>query len=263
MNKQPVITELKNRICILTLNEPEQLNAISDEMSVVFKKTIEKLKADNKPKVLVITGAGRAFSSGGNLSEIESCFGSEPGIRKRNIFDFYNRFLSVRTLRIPTIAAINGYAIGAGACLAIACNMRIAAEGAKIGFPFAKLGLHPGMGAEYLLLNTVGEAKTYELLMTGDIIPAAEAHRIGLVNHVVPDDKLMDKAMELANKICAIPDLPIKMMKDSIPAAKNCTLAETLHRQASYQAINYMTRDVKEGINALREKRKPNFQDDY
>jgi len=113
------------------------------------------------------------------------------------------------------------------------------------------------------LLNTIGEAKTYELLMTGDIIPAEEAHRIGLVNHVVPDDELMNKSMELAQKICAMPDLPIKMMKDSIPAAKNSTLEETLHRQASYQSINYMTRDFKEGINALREKRTPHFLDDY
>ena len=263
MSDQPVTTEFKDRICILTLNEPDRLNAMSDEMSVMFQQTIQDLRENPKPKVLIITGAGRAFSAGGNLDRIAAGFGTDPGLRKKNSFDFYNSFLSVRTLRIPTIAAINGHAIGAGACLATACNMRIAAEGAKIGFTFARIGLHPGMGSEYLLLNTVGEAKTYELLMTCDIIPADEAYRIGLVNHVVPNEALMDKAMELAQKICAMPDLPIKMMNDSIPAAKNSTLEETLHRQASYQAINYMTRDFKEGIDALREKRTPNFQDDY
>ncbi|MCP4756751.1 MAG: enoyl-CoA hydratase/isomerase family protein, partial [Proteobacteria bacterium] len=215
------------------------------------------------PKVLIVTGAGRAFSAGGNLDRIAASFGQDPGKRKKQSFDFYSSFLCIRNLRIPTIAAVNGHAIGAGACLATACDMRIAAENAKIGFTFARIGLHPGMGAEHLLLNTVGEAKTYELLMTGDIIPAAEAYRIGLVNHVAPNGELMDKAMELARKICAMPDLPIKMLKDSIPAAKSSTLEQTLHRQASYQAINYMTRDFKEGIDALREKRTPNFQDDY
>ena len=133
--------------------------------------------------------------------------------------------------------------------------MRIAAESAMIGFTFAKLGLHPGMGAEYFLLNTVGEAKTYELLMTGDVIPAGEGHRIGLINHVVADDKLIDNAMELANKICANPDSPIHMMKDSIPSAKNGSLEDTLHRQASYQAINFMTEDFRKAIKALKEKR--------
>jgi len=257
MNDQPVIKEVKNRICILTLNDPDLLNPLGEEMSLAFKKTIEELKDDNEPKVLIVTGAGRAFSAGGKLEEIASAYGADPGIQKKRSFDFYNRFLCVRRLGIPTIAAINGYAVGAGACLAIACNMRIAARGAKIGFPFARLGLHPGMGSEYLLLNTVGEAKTYELLMTGDTIPATEALRIGLVNHVVPGEVLMESAMELADKICALPDLPIKMMKDSIPAARNSTLEETLHRQATYQAINYMSREFKESIDALMARNTP------
>ncbi len=261
MSEKPVLVDFKDRVCVLTLNEPDRLNAMSDEMAVVFNETIQQLKQNSLPKVLIVTGAGRAFSAGGNLDKIASGFGMDPGKQKKQSFDFYNCFLSIRTLRIPTIAAINGHAIGAGGCLAVACDMRIAAESAKIGFPFVRIGLHPGMGSEYLLLNSVGQAKTYELLMTGDIIPAAEAHRIGLVNHVVPDEGLMDKAFELARKICAMPDLPIKMMKDSIPAAGSSSLEETLHRQASYQAINYMTGDFKEGVNALREKRKPHFKD--
>jgi enoyl-CoA hydratase len=263
MGEKPVLMEMKERICVLTLNEPDRLNAMSSDMAALFKETIERLKENPEPRVLIVTGAGRAFSAGGNLQRIAASFGMDPGKRKKQSFDFYNSFLSVRTLRIPTIAAINGYAIGAGACLATACNMRMAAESAKIGFTFTRIGLHPGMGAEYLLLNTVGEAKTYELLMTGDIIPAAEALRIGLVNHVVPDEELMDRALALAGKIRTKPDLPIKMLKDSIPAASTGTLEETLHRQASYQAINYMTKDFKEGITALIKKRKPRFQEDY
>lgn len=261
MSRQPIITKRKGPICILKLNQPDQLNAITYEMTEQFGKTIEELKADATLRVLIVTGSGRSFSAGGDLDVLEAAFGAEPVTRKKNLFEFYNRFLSIRTLRVPTIAAINGYAIGAGACLAMACNMRIAAESARIGFTFAKLGLHPGMGAEYFLLNTVGEAKTYELLMTGDVIPAVEGYRIGLINQVVADDALIDKTMELAAKICAIPDSPINMMKDSIPSAKNGSLEDTLHRQASYQAINFMSEDFKKAIKALKEKQNLTYQD--
>jgi enoyl-CoA hydratase/carnithine racemase len=140
---------------------------------------------------------------------------------------------------------------------------RIASENSKIGFTFAKIGLHPGMGAEYFLSRMVGRARTFELLMTGDIISAEEAFRIGLVNHIVPPDELMNKAQELARKIAAMPAAPIRMLKDSIDAAVNSTLAQTLHREASYQALCYMTNDIVEGIESTQEKRAPKFTDEY
>lgn len=256
-------TTVKDRICILTLNDPDRLNPMTDAMAVQFEEAIAGLRADNTLKVLIITGAGRAFSAGGDLEMIARSADEDPGILKQKSFAFYNRFLGIRRLGIPTIAAVNGHAVGAGACLALACNMRLASDAAKIGFPFARLGLHPGMGAEYLLLNLAGEAKTFELLMTGDILPADEARRIGLFNNVIPDNALMDGAMALAGKICAMPDLPIRMMMDSIPAARTATLEQALHRQAAYQAVNYKTPDFKEGISALMERRKPRFTGQY
>jgi enoyl-CoA hydratase len=249
---ETITTEFKDRICILTLNDPEQLNAMGQKMSEAFKDTINALAQDSQVRVLILTGAGRAFSAGGNLDKIAEGYGGDPGIQKKASFEFYNNFLCIRKLGIPTIAAVNGPAVGAGACLALACDMRMAAQSAKFGFPFARIGLHPGMGAEYLLQRAVGEAKTFELLMTGRMIPAPEALAMGMVNQVIGDDDFMDKTLELAKTIASMADQPIKMMKESIPAARHSTLEETLHRQAAYQSINYMTEDFKEGIDALR-----------
>ena len=142
-------------------------------------------------------------------------------------------------------------------------DMRVAASSSKIGFTFAKIGLHPGMGAEYFLPRIIGQAHTFELLMTGDIITADEAYRIGLINHVTPPEELMDRVMELARKIAAMPVLPIRMLKESVPAAMKSSLTDTLYREATYQAICFMSGDIREGIDAVREKRTPHFSDEY
>ncbi len=263
MGKQLVIKETKDRICVLTLNDPDRLNAMSDEMAEEFRETIHELKADPEPKVAIVTGAGRAFSAGGDLERLSASVGQDPALRKKVSYFFYNCFLSIRDLEIPTIAAINGHAIGAGACFPLACDMRLASRNSKIGFTFAKIGLHPGMGAEYFLSRIIGEARTYELLMTGDTVSADEAWRIGLINHVTEPEELMDRARALAGRIAAMPVLPIRMLKESIPAARQGALSDALHREAGYQAINFMGGDIKEGIDAVKEKRTPQFSDEY
>jgi enoyl-CoA hydratase/carnithine racemase len=263
MSGQAVIKEIKHRICVLTLNQPDQLNAMSDIMAKDFREAIQELKVDPEPKVVIVTGAGRAFSAGGNLQMISDSVETNPAIRRKELFSFYKSFLSVMDLGIPTIAAINGHAIGAGACLTLACDMRFAASSSKIGFAFAKIGLHPGMGAEYFLPRIIGQARAFELLMTGNVITADEAYRIGLINHVTSPEQLMDRVMELAIKIAAMPVLPIRMLKESIPAAMRGTLTDALHREATYQAICFVSGDVREGIDAVREKRAPRFSDEY
>lgn len=262
MKNKTVLKTVKNRVCLLTLNQPDNLNAMNDDMARDFKSAMEALKTDTETRVVVITGAGRAFSAGGNLKKLSESIGTDPVARSKTGYAFYNIFLSIRDLEIPTIAAINGHAVGAGACLAMACDMRLAADNAKIGFTFAKIGLHPGMGAEYFLTRAVGLARTFELLMTGDIIDAGEADHIGLVNHVVPAEKLLPEAIRLAEKIAAMPVLPIRMLKETIPAAAKNDLSEVLHRQAAYQSLCFMTGDFREGIDALIEKRKPDFKDE-
>lgn len=263
MADSSVTLKSRDRIRVITLNDPDRLNPMGEGMASAFQRVIRCLRKDTAAKVLILTGRGRAFSAGGDLDMIQDNAAVDPGVLKQQAFDFYNCFLSVRNLPFPTIAAVNGLALGAGACLALACNMRVASETAGFGFPFARLGLHPGMGAEYFLVNLLGEARTFELLMTGDLIPAEAACRMGLVNHVVPEDDLMGRAMALAKKICRQPDLPIRMMTESIPAARNSTLEETLHRQAACQAINYKTPDFQEGLAAVREKRAPDFTGRY
>jgi len=263
MNQSRIKTEMKDRICLFTLNEPDKLNAMSDDMAEEFKERITELKSDPQPKVLILTGEGRAFSAGGNLKRMLERTACNVTEVRKYIIEFYKSFLSIVDLPIPTIAAINGHAIGAGACLALACDMRLAADNAMMGFTFAKIGLHPGLGAEYFLTRTVGRARTFELLMTGDILTAEEAQRIGLVNHVVPPNQLMDKAMDLAKKIEAMPVFPIRMLKESIDAATRGTLSDTIHRQAAYQAISYLSADTKEGILSMLEKRTTRFRDEY
>jgi enoyl-CoA hydratase/carnithine racemase len=263
MSNRTVIKEIKDRICVLTLNQPDKLNAMNDIMAKDFREAIEEIKTDPEPKVVIVTGAGRAFSAGGNLEKIAESVGTNPASRKKDSFSFYKSFLGIMDLRIPTIAAINGHAIGAGACLPLACDMRLAASSSKIAYTFAKIGLHPGMGAEYFLPRIIGQARAFELLMTGDTITAEEAYRIGLINHVVPPEGLMDRVMELAVKIAAMPVLPIRMLKESIPAAMRSNLTDTLHREATYQAVCYMSGDIREGVDAVREKRAPYFSDEY
>ena len=263
MAPDTVTLEVQNRIGVLTLNQPEKMNAMSEAMATEFRDAIHGLEKTSEAKVLVVTGAGRAFSAGGNLKQMQRMLGGDPAVYSRNIYAFYRAFLSILDLRIPTIAAVNGPAIGAGACVAMACDMRIAASDCRIGFTFARIGLHPGMGAEYFLARTVGRAKTCELLMTGDILGADEALRIGLVNHVVPPEELMDRAMELAARLAAMPTLPIRMLKESIDAAIVSDLEATLNREAAYQGMCHLTEDMREGVQAMMEKRTPHFKDEY
>jgi len=255
--------ETNDRVCVITLNEPDRLNALSDRMAVEFKGAVEGLKQRSDVRAVIVTGAGRAFSAGGNFAEMKKNLGGDPAVCKHRIYGFYKSFLSVMDLPVPTIAAINGPAMGAGACITLACDMRIAAEGSRIGFAFARIGIHPGMGAEYFLPRIVGRAKACELLMTAEEIPAEEALRIGLVNHVAPPEELMDRAVGLASKIASRPALPIRMLKESIDAALASDLESTLHREAAYQGICFMTGDMREGIEAFIEKRKPVFKDEY
>jgi len=258
-----VTLEINNRVGLLTLNQPESLNAMNAEMAADFKEAIHALEENSETKALVLTGAGRAFSAGGNLNLMKKMLGQDPGAYKGNIYRFYRSFLSIMELKIPTIAAVNGPAMGAGACVALACDIRIASNDSRIGFTFARIGLHPGMGAEYFLPRIVGRAKTCELLMTGDIIGADEALRIGLVNHVVPPEELMDRAMGLAERLAAMPTLTIRMLKESIDAAIISDLEATLNREAAYQGMCHLTDDMREGVQAMMEKRPPHFKDEY
>ncbi|MBW1840065.1 MAG: enoyl-CoA hydratase/isomerase family protein [Deltaproteobacteria bacterium] len=262
MRQKTITVEYKDRICIVTLNRPQERNAMDREMIEDFEEAINKIQKDQKAKVLVLTGAGRAFCAGADLKMLPRWIQATPAVIEKGLLEFYRGFLRVTELPIPTVAAINGPAIGAGGCLALACDMRIAAQEATIGFTFIKLGINSGMGSEFFLSKLVGPARTLELLMTGDILTADEALRIGLVNKVVSSRELMDLVMKFAGKLAAMPALPIKIIKESTYAASRSTLADVLHKEAAYQSICFQSENVKEGIKAIRERRKPRFQEE-
>jgi enoyl-CoA hydratase len=173
---------------------------------------------------------------------------------------FYKLYLSVREVPFPTIAAINGTAIGAGLCVALGCDMRIAAKDAKLGLNFVRLGIHPGMGATWTLPRLVGPALAAELLFTGQLLEGEEAARIGLVNRAVPADEVLPTALTLARRIAESAPLPVRGTKQALAQSLDVSLDAQLGFEAEQQSRNYETRDLREGIDAVRDKRSPKFE---
>ena len=173
--------------------------------------------------------------------------------------EFYARYLAIRNLPVPTIAAINGHAIGAGLCIALACDLRVAVGDAKMGMTFTKLGIHPGMGATYFLPRLIGTARACELFFTGRIFDAAEAERFGVVNRVAPRAEFDACVQSLAREIAACGPLAVRMVKKSIYRGAHHSLDEMLDYEALQQGITFTTEDAREGIMAVMEKRQPRF----
>ncbi len=262
MNYSTLQLEKVDELALLKLNLPEALNPMTHEMAREFPQAIEEIRADRGIRGLILTGNGQAFSAGGNLKIMQQRTEIPPFQHKEEVRQFYRSFLCIRTLTIPTVAAVNGFAIGAGACIALACDLRIASEKAKFGFTFVKIGMHPGMAATYLLPRIVGASKAYELLATGDIIDAAEAYRIGMVNKVVKPEELMPAARELAGKIAAMPMVAAKTVKESVYInLEEPSIEVALDREAAHQSLTFTTNDIKEGIAAAIEKRKAKYSD--
>src|SRR3954466_10703158 len=190
-------------VALLTLDNPDLRNAMSDEMTSSWVAAVAELAADRSLRAVVVTGSGSAFCSGGNTSWIASEPDASVAELRSRMLPFYRAWLSIRTLEVPTIAAVNGPAIGAGLCLALACDLRYAASGAKLGVPFVRLGMHAGMGGTHLLPEVVGEAHAKDLLLTGRVVDADEALRIGLVSRVLDAATFRDDVLEIAGSIAA------------------------------------------------------------
>ena len=182
-------------VVLLTLDNPGMRNAMSDEMTSSWVAAIEEIAADTSVRAVVVTGEGSAFCSGGNTSWIASEPDASVDRLRSRMLPFYRAWLSIRRLEVPTIAAVNGAAIGAGLCLALACDIRYAADGAKLGVPFNKLGMHAGMAGTWLLPNVVGPAHARDLLLTGRVVEADEALRLGLVSRVIDSGSFLDEVL--------------------------------------------------------------------
>ena len=246
-------------IGLITLNDPERLNAMSEEMAdefVALTKTLKKAKL--KPRVLILTGTGKAFSAGGRLEMLDKKRSISYAQNKKLMKKFYSSFLGVRDLGIPLIAMINGAAVGAGLCVASACDIRIAAHGVKLGFTFSKLGLFPGMGATYFLPRLLGVGAATELLITGRIIQAEEALRLGLVSKSVSIETLYDETLATSREILSSGPDTVKQLLGVLRGSKK-ELTFSLDREASFQSISYASNEFAEGISAAPQKRAPSF----
>lgn len=244
----------------LVLDNPAQRNAMSDEMTASWVAAVDELAADASIRVVVVTGEGTAFCSGGNTGWIASEPEAEVDYLRTRMIAFYRAWLSIRKLEVPTIAAVNGHAIGAGLCLALACDIRYAAEGAKLGAPFVKLGMNPGMAATYLLPNVVGEANARELLLTGRTVEAQEARELGLVSRVFPAEGFDAEVQEVAAGIAATAPIASRYTKLALRDGGHGDLESCVQWEALAQPITLATADLQEGIRAAREKRAPQFR---
>ena len=246
-------------VAVLTLDNPEQRNAMSDQMTASWVQAVDELAADRSLRAVVVTGSGSAFCSGGNTSWIASEPDATVDQLRTRMIAFYRAWLSIRKLEVPTIAAINGPAIGAGLCLALACDIRYAASGAKMGVPFVKLGMHPGMAATFLLPNAVGEAHARDLLLTGRLVDADEALRLGLVSRVIEPATFLDEVLATADGIAHTAPIPSKLTKLALVDGGHADFESCLQWEAMAQPITLATADLQEGIRAAQEKRAPVF----
>jgi enoyl-CoA hydratase len=211
-------------------------------------------------RCVVITGEGKAFSAGGDLQFIIDRANDHSNNNSLIMKKFYERFLSVRQLHVPVISAINGPAIGAGLCLALACDLRIAAKNAKLGVTFTSLGFHPGMGASHFLPMLVGNQVSTRMLLMGETITGEEAKNQGLVLDAVENDKVLSTALDIARKISDQSSVAVQTTIRTIRNQQDQNLQTNLWREASAQAICYSSPDVLEGVAAIKEKRNPVFR---
>ncbi len=249
--------EVDGPIASIVLARPEVRNAMTERMGNELGAAIAALDARTGVRAVVVRGEGKAFSAGGDLGFIEARLAASADDNFRTMRAFYPLFLAIRKVRVPTIAAIHGSAIGAGACFSLACDFRLAATGTQIGFNFVRLGLHPGMGASLLLPRLVGVARATELLLTGKTIDADEAHRIGLVHSVHAADALVAASITLAHEISAGAPRAVAATVAALRGYDAAELDAYLDREAREQAIDYGSGDVAEGVRAARERRSP------
>ena len=262
------MVERAGPVATVTFNDPERLNAMTEAMGEAIVGAVKQLEAETEVAAVVLTGAGRAFSAGGDLDMIDrmgaagraDAGGAARSANREFMRRFYGLYLSLRDLPQPTIAAVNGHAIGAGCCVALACDIRIAADEARLGVNFARLGIHPGMAATWTLPRLVGPALAAELLYTGKLVPGPEAARIGMVNRSLPGDEVLGEALGIARAIGECAPLAVRGTKRSLARTAVASLDEQLDTEAHEQSLCYESADLAEGLRAVREKRTPAFR---
>lgn len=247
-------------VALLVLDNPDQRNAMSDEMTRSWVAAVDALAADRSVRAVVVTGEGSAFCSGGDLGWLASEPDAGVDALRERMLPFYRAWLSIRRLEVPTIAAVNGPAIGAGLCLALACDLRFSTERARMGVPFTQLGLHPGMAGTYLLPEVVGLAAARDLFLTGRLVAGEEARALGLVSRVMPAETFLEEVLEIAGEIAAAAPIATRLTKLALLDGGHAARESALQWEALAQPVTMATADLQEGIAAAQQKRAPRFR---
>ncbi len=256
-NYETITLERRGKVAVLTINRPDKLNALNIKVHAEGVAALEELRKDETVRVLVITGAGeKSFIAGADITEFE---GQTP-VTQRDLFHEKTFFNTIEQFPKPVIAMVNGFCLGGGNELAMACDLRIASENARFAQPEINLGIICGGGGTQRLTNLVGEGRAMEMILTGDMIDAQTALKFGLVNHVHPVDELESKTMELAEKIAEKAPIALQLSKEAVKFASRSNLDEGLRREVDLFAICFSTEDKQEGVAAFLEKRKPVFK---
>jgi 2-(1,2-epoxy-1,2-dihydrophenyl)acetyl-CoA isomerase len=258
---ETIILEKAGGVATIALNRPERLNAFSGRMHEEVREALEDVAADAGVRCVVFRGEGRGFSAGADLRD-EDLAGSGDG--RPDLGEYLRRTYTRMVLRItalekPVIAALHGPVYGAGMGLALACDLRVAAESTRFSVAFVKIGLMPDAGVSFFLPRVVGLGRAMEMSLLGDDVGAEEARRIGLVNRVVPDEDLVDEAMALAERLASLPTAALAKIRASLHASFESDLEAALEREAEGQTFCGYTEDHREGVAAFFEKRRPNF----
>jgi enoyl-CoA hydratase len=254
---ETLLVERRGRVAIVTINRPEKRNALNIQTRAEGAAALEELREDEGVRVVVFTGAGdKAFIAGADIGE----FAGRTAVTQRDVMTGRSLFTAIDTFPKPVIAMINGYCLGGGCELALACDLRIASERASFGQPEINLGIIPGGGGTQRLTHLVGEGKAMELILTGEIIDAQTAYSYGLVNTVVAAEELEAKTMEIANRIAEKSPVALRMAKEAVKTASRSTLDEGLRREIDLFALCFSSEDKDEGVTAFLEKRKPEFK---
>ena len=258
MSYQTLLLDIKDNIAVVTLNRPDKLNALNEQTISDLDSIFEELKENELVYVVVLTGSGeKAFVAGADIKELnklDMISAKEFAEKGQAVFNKIDKFDK------PVIAAVNGFALGGGCELALACHIRLASDNAKFGQPEVNLGIIPGYGGSQRLARLINTGRAMEYILTADMISADEAYRIGLVNKVYTQNELLDKAIEMAKKITMKGQQAIRMAVKAVKAVDQMSLKDGQNLEASLFALCCGTEDFKEGTSAFLEKRKPEFK---
>lgn len=248
-------------IAVLTLDQPDKRNAMSDAMTDSWQRAAGLLAADELLAAVVVTGSGTAFCSGGDLSWLASDPDASVSDLRRRMRTFYRAWLSVPSLEVPTIAAINGAAIGAGLAVALACDVRYIARNARVGVPFTALGLHPGMATTWFLPEVAGLSVARDLLLTGRLVDGDEAVRLGLASQAGSAEDMLAAALAAGERVAAAAPIATRLTLSALRGGGHATFEAALDWEGLAQPVTMASADLLEGLAAARERRPPVFRD--